>query len=263
MLSWSGDWALVTGASSGIGREFAVQLAAAGMHRVLVARRVSLLDALAQELKVGHGGDSLVVAADLSEPDAAAAVRARVEAAGIRIRLLVNNAAAGKWGRFERATADEYARMLRLNNGAPVGLCREFFPHLRSFPGSAVINVASQAAFQPVPFMAAYAASKAFAHSFSLALYEEWKQYGIHVQSLVPGPSATEFDVTAGAYQSAIVERRPPAEAVAMALARLDRDEPVVASAKGVYKQRLFNGLFPAKRVVREVAKMFRPPDED
>jgi hypothetical protein len=153
--------------------------------------------------------------------------------------------------------------MLAVNNGATVALCQTFFPHLSSFESSAVINVSSQAAFQPVPFMAAYAASKAFVQSFSVALYEEWKRYGIHVQTLVPGPTASEFDDKAGAYSSAIVERHPPAEAVASALRNLDRDQPVVASVKGIYKQRFFGGVLPYSLLVREVAKLFRPPESE
>jgi uncharacterized protein len=262
MLMWRDDWALITGASSGFGREFALQLAAAGMNCVLVARRGNLLESLARELKARHGAESVVVVADLSEPQASRTVKERVDAASVTIRMLVNNAAAGKWGRFEGSGTEDYERMLRLNNGSLVGLCSEFFPHLRSFRGSAIINVSSQAAFQPVPFMAAYAATKAFTNSFSLALYEEWKQYGIHVYSMVPGPSATDFDANAGAYESALQSRLPPAGAVAMALAQVGHDRPMIVSAKGVYKQRLFTALFPAKQVVRAVAKMFRPPDE-
>jgi len=189
-------------------------------------------------------------------------VRQRVEAAGLRVRVLVNNAAVGKWGRFERASAGDYGRMLILNTITPVELCHAFLSHLRSFDRSAVINVTSQAALQPVPFMAVYAASKAFDHSFSLALYEEWKAHGIAVHSVIPAPTNTEFDANAGAYASAVVARRPPAEVVQLALARMGDDIPVISSAKGIFKQRFFNGVFPTKRVLHEVAKLFRPPDE-
>lgn len=261
MLDQNGAWALVTGASSGIGREFVHHLANTRMNVVLVARRKDSLDELAQEIKVIHGLDSLVIAQDLSQTDAAISIRYYVEQAGVRIRLLVNNAGTGRWGRFEEGTIAEYQQMLAVNNGAMVALCREFFPHLCSFERSAVINVSSQAAFQPVPFMAVYAASKAFLQSFSIALYEEWKKYGIHVQTLIPGPTATEFDTKAGAYKSGINERRPPVDAVTVALRYLERDEPVVASVKGIYKQRFLGGVLPYKFLVREVAKLFRPPD--
>lgn len=262
LKTWRGDWALVTGASSGIGKEFALELASAGLNLVLVARRKELLEALAQELKTKYHIKVLVVGDDLVCPNAPAVIRARLDKAGICIRLLVNNAGAGKWGRFEITAAEEYDRVLQLNNQALVGLCREFFPSLSSFPRSAVINISSQAAFQPVPFMAVYAASKAFVHSFSLALYEEWKKYGIYVQTLIPGPTLTEFDEKAGAYASNLVERRPASEAVAASLKYLTSDEPMVSSVKGLYKQRVFSVLVPSKMVLRAVAKMFRPPNE-
>lgn len=142
-------------------------------------------------------------------------------------------------------------------------MCAEFLPHLSSHPRSAIINVSSQAALQPVTYMAVYAATKAYVHSFSLALYEEWRSRGIHVQTLIPEPSATEFDAKAGAYESAVLERRPPTEAVQATLAHLGESQPVVATAKGVWKQRLFAGLFPPKMVVRGVAKMFIPPEKN
>lgn len=261
-MIWRGDWALVTGASSGIGKEFAMQLASAGFNLAVVARRVELLEALAQELRAKYPIKVFVVGYDLTRPNAPATVRARLDEAGICIRLLVNNAAAGKWGRFEMVAAEEYDRILQLNNQALVGLCREFFPCLSSFPRSAVVNISSQAAFQPVPFMAVYAASKAFVHSFSLALYEEWKRYGIYVQTLIPGPTSTEFDEKAGAYASSLSERRSASEAVECALQKLAGDEPVVSSVKGLYKQRAFGALAPPKTVLTTVAKMFRPPDE-
>jgi short-subunit dehydrogenase len=124
-----------------------------------------------------------------------------------------------------------------------------------------VINVSSAAAYQPVPFMAVYAASKAFVQSFSQALHGEWKEHGILVQTLVPGPTATEFDAKAGAYESALTERDAPADVVRAALAGLERDVPVVNAAKGTYKQRVFAGLAPHAMVIREVGKMFRPPE--
>lgn len=263
MLSFQpSDWALVTGASSGIGRAFCLRLADAGANLVLVARRTKLLDALANDLAARYGIKTLVLAVDLSDPLAPSQIRRQMDEAEVRIRLLINNAAVGRWGFFEATKPEVYARMIQLNVGAMTAMCAEFLPHLSSHPRSAIINVSSQAAFQPVPYMAVYAATKAYVHSFSLALYEEWRSRGIHVQTLVPGPSATEFDATAGAYESAVLERRPPMEAVQAALVHLAESQPVVATAKGIWKQRLFAGLFPPRMVVREVAKMFKPPEK-
>ena len=257
---WQSDWALITGASSGIGREFARQLAAGGMNVALVARRVEVLETLAHEMRSGRGVDTLTLPFDLCAADSIAAIRTKIDERGARIRMLVNCAAAGHWGRMETASVDGYSAMLQLNTGAPVALCLAFLDHLRTFPRSAIVNVSSQAAFQPVPFMAVYAASKAFMHSFSVALYEEWKEHGIHVQTLVPAPTQSEFDERAGAYESGLKDRAQPSEAVEASLRALKKDQPVVASAKGVLRQRLLNAVIPPRKLVHEVAKLFRPP---
>lgn len=247
-------WALVTGASSGIGREFAVQLAAAGVHLVLVARRAELLNALAAELASRHGIQAIALPANLAEPGQAGRLRQRLQAEGISIRLLVNNAALGRWARFEASPAAFYEQMIEVNAAAPVSLCREFLPDLTSHQGSAVINVSSPAAYQPVPYMAVYAASKAFLHAFSLALHEEWREKGVRVQTLVPGPIRTELE---GA-QAGVKGAGTAAVAVRAALARLE--SPVVTSARGTLLQRIF-ALLPLQLVLRQAGKMFLPPD--
>lgn len=258
--AWRGSWCLVTGASSGIGREFAQRLAAAGLNVVLVARRGDLLQELAQALSARHGVQALALPTDLSLPGAAHELREQVLGQGVRIRLLVNNAAIGRWGPFESSPVAAYEAMLQLNTLAMVALCHEFLPDLAAHPDSAVINVSSPAAYQPVPYMAVYAASKAFVHSFSQALHGEWGERGVVVQTLVPGPTATEFDAKAGAYDSALKGRGGTAEVVAESLARLAKGAPLAVSARGTIGQRLFAGLFPAGMVIRQVGKMFRPP---
>lgn len=259
---WKGDWALVTGASSGIGREFCKQLGAAGMNLVLVARQQALLEDLATELTTKHGVQARVLTLDLSEQGAAHQVKAEVEAIDVKIRLLVNNAAFGRWGKFEGNPSHDYEQMILLNTAALVSLCRLFLPDFASFRSSAIINVSSPAALQPVPYMAVYAATKSFVHGFSQALYGEWSARGIHVQTLLPGPTATEFDAKAGAYDSALKTRGTTAEVVTASLSGLQHKLPLVAVAKGTYKQRLFAALFPAKTVIATVARMFRPPAE-
>jgi short-subunit dehydrogenase len=255
-----GHWALVTGASSGIGEEYASQLAQAGMRLVLVARREERLQAVVEKLRQQYGVEARAIVADLADVTTVPRIREELDAAGIRIRLLCNNAGAGRWGRFEATDAKVYDELNTLNTTTLVATCRQFFDHLASFPSSAVVNVSSAAAYQPVPYMAVYAASKAFVQSFSQALHGEWKEHGILVQALVPGPTDTEFDAKAGAYESALVERDAPADVVRASLAGLERGVPVVNAAKGTYKQRVFAGLAPPSMVIREVAKMFRPP---
>ena len=195
---------MVTGASSGIGREFARQLAAMGMNLILVARRKALLDQLGSEISQLHGIQARPVPLDLSTAGAAQKLKSSLTAENIKVRLLINNAAFGRWGFFDSSPIEVYEKMIQLNATAVVSLCHIFLPDLKSFPSSLIVNVSSQAAYNAVPYMAVYAASKAFVSSFSQALYQECKDSGIIVHTLVPGPTATEFDTIAGAYESSV-----------------------------------------------------------
>ncbi len=258
----AGSWAVVTGASAGIGREFALKLAQRRLNVVLVARRGDLLAGLANELQSACGVSAQPIALDLADGGAASTLRDALAARGIRPRLLVSNAAVGRWGRFEATPVETYERLLRVNVEAVLKLCETFLPLLAQQAPGALVNVSSPAALQPVPYMAAYAASKAFVHSFSLALHEEWRGRGVYVQTLVPGPTASEFDRLAGAYDSRLGGHRdPPAKAVETSLRGFAGEDPLVVSAGGTFAQRMFAALAPTRVVLAKVGRMFRPPE--
>jgi uncharacterized protein len=185
--------ALITGASAGLGVEFARQLAKRGHSLVLAARRKERLEGLAEEL-----GNARAVAIDLSKHDAAAKLTADLGAAGEQVDILVNNAGFGLIGRFAKADAERLREMIDLNVGALTDLCRALAPGMIERQSGGIINVASTAAFQPGPKMAVYFATKAFVLSFTEALHEEWKDRGINVSALCPGPTRTEFGEVAG-----------------------------------------------------------------
>lgn len=185
--------AVVTGASAGLGVEFARQLAKSGIRQVLVARRKDRLESLAEEI-----GNSRAVQLDLSEAGAAERLMEDVASHGEQIELLVNNAGFGLTGRFAELDAGRQRQMIDLNCGALVELAHAVLPGMKERGGGAILNVASTAAFQPGPGMAVYFATKAFVLSFSEALHEEVKRYGIRVSALCPGPTATEFGQVAG-----------------------------------------------------------------
>jgi short-subunit dehydrogenase len=215
-------------------------------------------------LETRYGIRCLAIQQDLSEREAATRVRTVVTEHKINVRFLVNNAAIGPWGSFENTRAEVYEGLIQLNSATPISMCLQFMPDLISYPRSVIINVSSPAALQPVPYMAAYAASKSCLHSFSLALYAEWETKGVLVQTLMPGHTSSEFDVKAGAYRSALSNvRHPPSDVVSASLRNLERGVPLVTTAKGTYKQRFFAGMFPAGLVVRKVASMFRPPGDN
>jgi len=253
-----GHWALVTGASSGIGREFALQLAAGGVNLVLVARRADRLKILAADLRDRHGIQALDLPIDLALSGAAQQLYQRLQHEGITIRLLVNSAALGHWARFEAGTSQGYEAMIRVNTVAVVGLCRGFLDNIASDPdGGAIINVSSPAAYQPIPGMAVYAATKAFVHNFSLALHEECRKQGVLVQTLLPGPTPTELPgARAGTRGKGIGKLATAAVAVRASLCHINRGTAVVITARGTLWQRLFT-LLPASVVIRLVSRLF------
>jgi short-subunit dehydrogenase len=253
----SGHWVLITGASAGIGKAFAQGFAKLGMHVAMVARRRDPLERLQQELTSEHGVETLIITMDLSLSGAIERLHRQLVAQGIHIRVLCNNAGISRWGRFEEGADGEHARMLALNNGAMVAACCAFMPDLASHPTSAVINVASSAGYQPVPYMAVYAASKAFVLSFSQALHGEWRERGVLVQCLVPGP--TQSESTRLSPMPHLGPLAPADEVVAASMHGLSRGLPVAVSARGTWKQRLFNALAPPGMLIRAVAKMFDP----
>lgn len=184
--------ALVTGASSGIGQAMARQLADRGAHLVLVARSLDRLGTLASELRERAPVEVEVLRADLTDEDDVTAVARRLRRTDAPVDLLINNAGFGQVGRFVELDVDRAERQVRLNALTPVRLAHAFVPRVRA-TGGGLLNVASIAAFQPVPTMATYAATKAMLSSWSQALHEELRGTGIHVTVLAPGFTRTEF----------------------------------------------------------------------
>jgi uncharacterized protein len=185
--------ALITGASAGLGVEFARQLSSKGHRLVLVARRKDRLDALVAEL-----GNARAVEIDLSEPGSTAALMSDLQEAGDQVDMLVNNAGFGLRGPFAELDAARQRGMIDLNCGALTELCRVVAPAMLERRSGAILNVASTAAFQPGPWMAVYFATKAYVLSFTEALHEELKPHGVKVSALCPGPTRTEFGAVAG-----------------------------------------------------------------
>lgn len=207
--------ALVTGASGGIGRALAERCARAGHGLILVARSEAKLRALADRLAQRHGVPAWVCVADLTAPGAIDQIAAEVEHVG-RLDLLINNAGVGDYGLFAEVPAGKAAHTLQLDVLALTLLTHRLLPWLHASRGK-VLNVASTAAFQPTPYLAVYAAAKAYVRSFSLALAEELRPDGVGVTVLCPGPTQTGFFDHADMHRSALVKGRrlPAPEAVA------------------------------------------------
>lgn len=189
---------LVTGASAGIGKAFAWQLAARGANLVLCARNEHRLTELATEIRAQHPVRVEVAACDLEAKGAAAELGARLLDRGLAIDVLVNNAGFGSAGRFERQGHAHIETMVQLNCVALAELTHVLLGPMLERRRGGVINVASVAAFVPTPLMAVYGASKAFVLSFTAALREELRDSGVHVMAVCPGPVPTEFQRRAG-----------------------------------------------------------------
>ena len=192
MTSYHGRTVLVTGASSGIGEAAARQLARDGARLLLSARSEDRLETLAQEFR-DLGTEAHVFAHDLAAPGAAETLYDRITEAGHEVDVLINNAGFGKQGGFEDSDAATYEQMITLNVTNLVSLTRRFLPAMTRRGAGGILNVASTAAFQPVPYFAVYAATKAFVLSFTQALHAEVENTGVAVTSLSPGPTETGF----------------------------------------------------------------------
>lgn len=219
--------ALVTGASAGIGRAFAERLAAAGTDLVVVARRREVLEALAADLEGRHGVAVEVLAADLTDPGQLARIEDRAADPGNPVDLLVNNAGAGASGPFHRASPRDSRAVFALNALAPLRLTHAVLPGMVDRGRGGVLNVSSLAGFQPVPYSAVYAATKAFLTSLTVAVRDEVAGTGVAVTALCPGFVRTDMFAEAA-------DRIParllldPGEVATAGLAGLARGRPVV-----------------------------------
>jgi uncharacterized protein len=190
--------ALVTGASSGIGRELARLLAEDGLDLVLVARRSGRLEDLARELSVAYGISARVLASDLASPSSPGEIVEGLARERLDVNVLVNSAGLGVYGRFSETDLDRQLEVLQVNVLALTELTGRLLPAMVSRSRGRILNVASTAAFQPGPYMAVYYATKAFVLSFSEAIAEEVSGTGVTVTALCPGPTITEFQEAAG-----------------------------------------------------------------
>ncbi len=257
-------WALVTGASSGIGAEFARRLAARGMHLILTARRLELMEQLAAELHTQHGTRTEIVVCDLSEPDATRRLMGEIRERGLQVELLVNNAGFGVVSDVENTDLDRIQELIRVNIAALTDLTYLVLPEMLERRHGAVINVSSVAAFQPVAYMAAYAASKAYVLHFSEALWAEVRDRGVTVLALCPGVTETGFFASAGVPRWLDKHRaQTPAKVVKTALRSLEKRKQYVISGWKNYFLSIAVRLATRRTAVNEARKYFRPKTRD
>ncbi|HNM95621.1 MAG TPA: SDR family oxidoreductase, partial [Mycobacterium sp.] len=242
---------LITGASAGLGAEYARRFAALGHDLVLVARRREALERLAAELRAAHGIDVTVIALDLATPSAGADLAAATEAAGITVDVLVNNAGFGTHGDLVDADPQRLAAEIQLNCSTLVDVTARYLPGMRTRGKGSIVNIASTAGFQPVPHMAVYGATKAFVLSFSEALWAEEKPHGIRVLAVCPGATDTEFFDTAGE-SAAVGKKRSADQVVERTIRELSSSKPsFVDGPANVIAARLLNRITPRRLLIQ------------
>jgi len=256
--TWSGKWALITGASAGIGVALAEELAAQGTKLVLTARRKDRLDELAGRLSTTYKVATEVFPADLADSRAPEKIFSFTKEKGIEIDLLINNAGFGQYGELPRVETQRLLDMVQVNCHAVVHLTRLYLPEMITRRRGDILILASTASFQAVPYISTYAATKAFDLLFAEGLAEEMKPYGIRVCALCPGSTESEFHIVSG--QEKFKRNAETAEKVARTgLKALAAGKSYVISGLGNYLGAHGERLVPRRFVTKVAANMFKP----
>jgi short-subunit dehydrogenase len=255
---FQGKWALVTGASAGIGAALARELAACGAKLVLTARRKDRLDSLAAEL-AAKGTETRIVVADLNDPAAPQRIFDATEGAGLAVEILVNNAGLGQYGAFHLSPAEQELSQVRVNCEAMVRLSRLFVPKMVDRRRGWVLIVASTASFQPIPYISTYAATKVFDRFFALGLAAEVARFGVKVTALCPGPTESEFFDVAGAGSFKRRAMQPAQEVARLAVAALARGKRTIVPNFGGRVTACLVRFLPAGLITYFIEKAARP----
>jgi short-subunit dehydrogenase len=258
---------LITGASSGIGEAFARRLAAEKHNLVLVARSEDKLHNLCDVLMLQHQITAHYIAVDLIEPEADKRLFEETERHGFEIEWLINNAGYGSMGDFATLELENELKMITLNVNTLVALTHRYLRKMRERRGGVIINVASTASFQPVPFMATYAATKAFVRSFSEAVAEENRPYNINVTALCPGPTETNFFDASNIgtnVKDAFMKKgmQTSEEVVEAALSAVGRGKASIVSGWTNWMTASLGNFIPNSLITRAVGGVLRPKFE-
>lgn len=238
----STHWAVVTGASSGLGVAYAERLAGEGAGVVLVARSTDKLEAVAADLRERFGVETRVLPTDLTDHEARARLIREIE--GLEISHLVNNAGFGTLGSFHELSPERITQEVELDVVALTELTRAVVPGMRERGSGAIINVGSTASFQPIPEMAVYAAAKAYVLRFTVALWGELKGTGVRAVCICPGPTQTDFFANAG-NDSVMARRRTPQQVIDTTFDALARHRPVAVDGARNAVMAFANRLVP------------------
>jgi hypothetical protein len=255
---FQGKWALVTGASSGIGAALARELAGFGAKLILTARRRDRLEALGAEL-AAKGTEVRIVTADLNDPAAPQQLYDATEGAGLSVDILVNNAGLGQYSAFYQSPVEQELSQVRVNCEAVVRLSRLFVPRMVERRRGWVLILASTASFQPVPYITTYAATKAFDRFFALGLAAEVARFGIKVTALCPGSTESEFFDVAHAEIFKAGGMQPAPDVARLAMAALARGQRTILPSLSGRISAFMVRFLPVGLITYFVEKAARP----
>lgn len=251
------EYVLITGASSGIGKALAEEFAKHSANLVLVARRVDKLEEVKNRLTALYGIDVLTVPSDLTSKDSASRIYSFCKDNKLFISCLINNAGIGAEGEFSEIDYEKQQSIIDLNVSALMRMCHTFLPDMKNNNSGMIVNISSTTAFTPLASEAVYAASKAFVLSFSQALYEENRRYGITVCTICPGVTDTDFFSSAG-FELNSFKAADPAEFAQFAYKAIQNKKPLAIHKISNNLIALWARLFPRGAVRRISAKMCR-----
>jgi short-subunit dehydrogenase len=258
---------IITGASGGIGKAIADQLAGKEQDLLLIARNEKKLQEYCKLLMQRHGVSAHYIAADLSLPETALKVFTEVTARGLEVEMLINNAGIGSGGDFTAIPLQSELNLIQLNISSLVALTHLFLPQMQSRRSGTVVNIASMTSFMPVPYMAVYAASKAFVRSFTQAITEECKPEGVHVLLFSPGLTKTNFNASAGIKGEKALRLRsdhnqagnqtPEQVAIELIIALDDQRNFAISGRRNRIGAKLM-ALLPDSMIARNIATSYR-----
>jgi uncharacterized protein len=252
-----GKWALVTGASAGIGAALARELAGYGTKLILTARRRERLETLAAEL-TARGIETRIAVADLNDPGAPQQLYNATEGSGLIVDILINNAGLGQYGAFHASHEQQELSQIRVNCESVVRLSRLFVPRMVERRRGWVLIVASTASFQPIPYLTTYAATKVFDRFFALSLAEEVARYGVKVTALCPGPTESEFFQVSGGRAFKLRVQAAP-EVAALGIKALARGKRMIIPNLSGRLMASSVRFVPTNLITRVIEKLARP----
>jgi short-subunit dehydrogenase len=255
---FNGKWALVTGASAGIGVALARELAGHGAKLILTARRKERLDSLAAELSA-KGTEVRIVVADLNDPAAPQQIYDATEGAGLTVDILINNAGLGQFGQFYQSPIEQELSQVRVNCEAVVRLTRLFLPRMVERRRGWVLIVASTASFQPLPYLNTYAATKVFDRFFAQGLAAEVARFGVKVTALCPGPTESEFSQVANSSKIMPGGKQPAEEVASRGIAALARGQRTIIPKFTWQLTAFLTRFLPVGMITAMVEKHARP----